>query len=102
MGDFDKAELYAEITYDNLRDEKNGTDQEVIEMAICAYILADVLHKKAKKEKKGTTWRAGDLVREAIYIRIHIDGDDHIEMAFNFDLLADLMGIFFLVMNIFF
>jgi hypothetical protein len=91
MGDFDKAEICAEITCDNLWDGKNETDQEGIEMAISAYNLADALHRKAKKEKKGTTWRAKDLVREAIDIRIHIDGDDHIEMAFYSDLLADLL-----------
>jgi hypothetical protein len=58
------AERYAEVTYMNLRDRKNGMDQEGEEIANGAYNLSNVIF-----QSDGDLSRAESLAREALRIR---------------------------------
>jgi hypothetical protein len=63
------AERYAVQTFDNLKDHKNGIDQEDPEFAQGAHNLADILC-----QVNGDIMRAEDLVREALRIRCQLYG----------------------------
>jgi flagellar hook assembly protein FlgD len=68
-GDLFDAEHYAQVTYGNLRDKKNGIDQEGEEMAMGAYNLANVILKQ-----NGDLIKAEELARESLRIRtLHHD-----------------------------
>jgi hypothetical protein len=55
------AERYAQVTYGNLRDKKNGIDQESEAVAMGAYNLANVIYLQ-----KGDLIKAEELVRESL------------------------------------
>jgi tetratricopeptide (TPR) repeat protein len=63
-GDLSNAERFAEQTYANLRDVKNGMDQEGEQIAYGAYNWADVIFK----QDNGDLIKAEGLVEEAIRI----------------------------------
>jgi hypothetical protein len=85
-GDLFDAERYAQVTYGNLRDKKNGIDQESEAVAMGASNLADVIYRQ-----KGDLIKAEELARESLRIRTLIHGiDDHcIGMSCN--LLAGIL-----------
>jgi flagellar hook assembly protein FlgD len=51
-GDLFDAECYAQVTYGNLRDKKNGIDQESEAVAEGAYNLADVIYRQKGARKR--------------------------------------------------
>jgi tetratricopeptide (TPR) repeat protein len=74
-GDFFNAERFAEQTYQNLRDIKNGMDQEGEEVAKGAYNLADVIHR----QDDGDLIKAEKLARESLRIRTRLySSNDHL------------------------
>jgi tetratricopeptide (TPR) repeat protein len=84
-GDFYDALRYAEITYANLRDKKNGMDQESRPVAKGAFNLADVIY-----QQKGDLIKAEKLAREALRINLLHDtfGDT---VGPSCDLLANIL-----------
>jgi tetratricopeptide (TPR) repeat protein len=73
-GDLFNAERFAEQTYANLRDVKNGMDQEGEEIAEGAYNLAGVL----LRQDDGDLIKAEKLARESLRIRTRLYGsNDH-------------------------
>jgi tetratricopeptide (TPR) repeat protein len=67
-GDLFNAERFAQQTYENLKDRKNGMDQEGEEVAMGSYNLADVIHRQ-----EGDLLKAEELAREALLIREKIN-----------------------------
>jgi hypothetical protein len=65
QGDYPNAERFSEQTYSNLRDVKNGMDQEGEQVAECAYNLADVIFR----QDDGDLIKAEGLARESLRIR---------------------------------
>eukprot|EP00596_Hydrurales_sp_CCMP1899_P001314 CAMPEP_0119035202 /NCGR_PEP_ID=MMETSP1177-20130426/2149_1 /TAXON_ID=2985 /ORGANISM="Ochromonas sp, Strain CCMP1899" /LENGTH=117 /DNA_ID=CAMNT_0006993173 /DNA_START=401 /DNA_END=751 /DNA_ORIENTATION=+ len=59
-GDLFDGERYAQVTYGNLRDKKNGIDQESEAVATGAYNLANVIYRQ-----KGDLIKAEELARES-------------------------------------
>jgi flagellar hook assembly protein FlgD len=84
-GDLFDAERYAQVTYGNLRDKKNGRDQESEEMATGAYNLADVIYRQ-----KGDLIKAEELARESLRIRTLIYGSNCQKVSLCCDLLAGI------------
>jgi hypothetical protein len=70
-GDLCKAELFAQMTLDSLRDPKNGLDQQSEAVAKGYYDLASVI-----EEQRGDMVKAEKLVRESIRIRVLVNSDD--------------------------
>jgi hypothetical protein len=68
--DLSNAERFAEQTYANLRDIKNGTDQEGEIMARGAYNFADII----SRQDDGDLIKAEGLAREALRIRDKLHG----------------------------
>jgi hypothetical protein len=66
-GDLFNAERFAEITYSNLKDHKNGIDQESEDVAMGAYNFAEVLYKQNSELIK-----AEELARKALGIRVRL------------------------------
>jgi tetratricopeptide (TPR) repeat protein len=66
-GDLKDAERFAEMTYMNLRDKKNGMDQDGEGVANGAQILAEVIY-----QLKGDLIKAEKLSREALRIKTHL------------------------------
>jgi hypothetical protein len=85
-GDLYDAERYAQVTYGNLRDKKNGMDQEGEKMATGAFNLADVLFKQ-----NGDLIKAEMLARESLRIRNLIHGSDHGIVQMSCYLLANIL-----------
>jgi hypothetical protein len=75
-GDLFDAECYAQVTYGNLRDKKNGIDQESDVVAISAYNLANVIYRQ-----KGDLdlIKAEEIARESLRIRTLIN-DSRVEL----------------------
>jgi hypothetical protein len=86
-GDYYDAERYAQVTYGNLRDKKNGMDQEGKEMASGAFNLANVICKQ-----EGDLIKAEELARESLRIRTLIFGSDRIIVQMSCYLLADILS----------
>eukprot|EP00596_Hydrurales_sp_CCMP1899_P004393 CAMPEP_0119039972 /NCGR_PEP_ID=MMETSP1177-20130426/9750_1 /TAXON_ID=2985 /ORGANISM="Ochromonas sp, Strain CCMP1899" /LENGTH=246 /DNA_ID=CAMNT_0007004543 /DNA_START=719 /DNA_END=1459 /DNA_ORIENTATION=+ len=80
------AQRFAEITYSNLRDKKNGMDQESEAVAMGAYNLAHVIY-----QQEGDRVKAEKLAREAIRIRTSIYGINSHTIGVSCDLLARIM-----------
>jgi tetratricopeptide (TPR) repeat protein len=68
QGDFSNAERFAEQTYLNLRDIKNGMDQEGEQVAQGAYFLSDVICR----QDDGDLIKAEGLARESLRIRTQL------------------------------
>jgi hypothetical protein len=65
IGDFFNAQRYAQVTYSNLRDKKNGIDQESEAVAKGAYNLSNVTFQ----QDDGDLVKAEELARESTRIR---------------------------------
>jgi tetratricopeptide (TPR) repeat protein len=87
-GDFYNAERYAEVTYSNLCDEKNGMNQEGEEMAGGAHNLADVIYRQ-----RGDLARAEELARKALRIRTLISGNNQNNVAVSCLVLANILMV---------
>jgi hypothetical protein len=85
-GDLFDAERYAQVTYDNLRDKKNGIDQESEAVAEGACNLARVIHRQ-----KGDLIKAEGLAREALRIRTFLFDSHHHNIEASSDLLARIL-----------
>jgi hypothetical protein len=86
-GDLYDAERYAQVTYGNLRDKKNGMNQEGKEMARGAYNLANVIYRQ-----EGDLIKAEMLARESLRIRTLIYGSDHGIVQISCYLLANILS----------
>jgi hypothetical protein len=69
QSDFSNAERFAEQTYANLRDIKNGMNQEGEQIAKGAYNLSDVIFR----QDDGDLIKAEGLARESLRIRIELN-----------------------------
>jgi tetratricopeptide (TPR) repeat protein len=85
--DLSNAERYAEQTYANLRDIKNGMDQEGELVAQGAYSLANVI----SRQDDGDLIKAEGLAREAIRIRDQLYGAHHGSLSLTYQLLARIL-----------
>jgi tetratricopeptide (TPR) repeat protein len=84
-GDLFDAERYAQVTYGNLRDKKNGIDQDSELVAKGAYNLAYVI-----LEQNGDLMKAEELARESLRIRTL---KDNINIGCCLVLLARIMVV---------
>jgi tetratricopeptide (TPR) repeat protein len=93
-GDLFDAERYAQVTYGNLRDKKNGINQESEAVAEGAYNLANVIY-----QQKGDLIKAEELARESLRIRSLIFGsvsdhqhyNDHYSVGISCNLVANIL-----------
>jgi hypothetical protein len=85
-GDLFDAERYAQVTYGNLRDKKNGMDQESDAVAIGAYNLADVIFRQ-----NGDLMKAEELARESLRISSLINGSNNHIVGSSCSLLAGIL-----------
>jgi tetratricopeptide (TPR) repeat protein len=83
---FYDAERYAEVTYGNLKDHKNGMDQKSEAIAQGAYSFANAIRCKG-----GDLIKAERLAREALSIRSQLYSSDHIKLASSCSLLATIL-----------
>jgi hypothetical protein len=87
QGDLFNAERFADQTYANLRDIKNGMDQEGYEVAMGAYNLADVIHR----QDDGDLIKAEKLARESIRIITRLYGINHHDIGTGCALLSKIL-----------
>jgi hypothetical protein len=80
------AERYAQVTYSNLRDKKNGTDQESEAVAMGALNLANVI-----VAQKGDLIKAEELARESLRTRTLIFGSNHQSVGRSCYFLTDIL-----------
>jgi tetratricopeptide (TPR) repeat protein len=83
---FYDAERYAEVTYGNLKDHKNGMDQKSETIAQGAYNFAVAIFRKG-----GGLIKAERLAREALSIRSRLYSSDHHKLASSCSLLAQIL-----------
>jgi hypothetical protein len=86
VGNFYDAERFAEVTYGNLKDHKNGMDQESEAIARGAYSFADAIRRKG-----GDIIKAERLARESLSIRSRLYSSDHYKLALSGSLLARIL-----------
>jgi hypothetical protein len=84
-GDFNKAELFAQMTLDSLKDSKNGLDQQSEAVAKGYFDLANVIH-----EQEGDHVKAEMLGRESLRIRV-LTSSNNSSLALAADLLASIL-----------
>jgi hypothetical protein len=84
-GNLVDAERYAEVTYANLQDHKNGMDQESEDVAMGAYDLANVILRQ-----DGDLIKAGKLARESIRIRTQLFGSNYNTVGMYCDHLGNI------------
>jgi hypothetical protein len=87
QGDLFNAGRFADQTYANLRDIKNGMNQKGEEVAEGAYNLADVIYR----QDDGDLIKAEKLARESLLIRTRLYGSHHHRMNKNCGLLAKIL-----------
>jgi hypothetical protein len=87
QGDLLNAERFAEQTYQNLRDIKNGMDQEGEEVAMGAYNLADVI----LRQDDGDLIKGEKLARESLRIRSRLYGSNHHRIGTSTRLLSRIL-----------
>jgi hypothetical protein len=85
-GDLFDAERYAQVTYGNLRDKKNGIDQESEAVAEGAYNLANVIF-----QQDGDLIKAEELARESLRIRSLIFDSNHQSVSISCNLVANIL-----------
>jgi tetratricopeptide (TPR) repeat protein len=83
---FYDAERYAEATYGNLKDHKNGMDQESEAIARGAHSFADAICRKG-----GDLMKAERLAREALSIISRLYSSDDSRLAICCSLLAKIL-----------
>jgi tetratricopeptide (TPR) repeat protein len=84
-GDLFDAERYAQVTYGNLRDGKNGIDQDSEAVALGAYNLANVILRQ-----DGDLIKAEELARESLRIPSLLNDSNH-EVGRACSLLASVL-----------
>jgi hypothetical protein len=84
--DFYNAESFGRVTYDNLRDKKNGIDQEGDAVATGAYNLALVILRQ-----DGDLIKAEELARECHRIRSLMEGGKYHGIGISSLLLASIL-----------
>jgi hypothetical protein len=87
-GDLFDAERYAQVTYGNLRDKKNGINQESENVAFGAFNLANVI---LRQNGAGDLVRAEFLARESLQIRNLIYGSNHVNVGLSCELVANIL-----------
>jgi tetratricopeptide (TPR) repeat protein len=85
-GDLFNSERFSQQTYENLRDRKNGMDQEGEAVANGSHNLANVIHRQ-----EGDLLKAEELAREALRIRSLIYNYDDHKIGGSCDLLARIL-----------
>jgi tetratricopeptide (TPR) repeat protein len=85
-GDLDKAELFAQMTLDSLRDPANQVDQDGPSVAIGYYNLGSVIHAQ-----QGDLDKAERLARESYRIEVHLNGKNHMDVAAASNVLANIL-----------
>jgi hypothetical protein len=85
-GNLFDAERYAQVTYGNLRDKKNGIDQESEAVAEGAHNLADVIYQQG-----GNLTKAEELARESLQICSLINDSNHHTVGKACNLLAGIL-----------
>jgi tetratricopeptide (TPR) repeat protein len=85
-GELDKAELYAQMTLDSLKDPRNGLDQQSEEASHGYYSLGLVIN-----QQKGDLEKAERLTRESLRIRLEIGDKDHHHVGESMSLLANIL-----------
>jgi tetratricopeptide (TPR) repeat protein len=85
-GDLFNAERFAQQTYENLKDRKNGMDQEGEEVAHGSHNLADVIYRQ-----DGDLLKAEELAREALRIRSLVHNSNDHRRSGSCDLLARIL-----------
>jgi tetratricopeptide (TPR) repeat protein len=85
-GDLYDAERYAQVTYGNLRDKKNGINQESETVAGGAYNLANVIY-----QQEGDLIKAEELARESLRIRSLINDSNYHSVGRSCNLLAHVL-----------
>jgi hypothetical protein len=84
-GNLFDAERYAQVTYGNLRDKKNGIDQESEAVAEGAHNLANVIYRQDGDLKK-----AEELARESLRIASLVKDSNHYRVGMACNLLANI------------
>jgi tetratricopeptide (TPR) repeat protein len=84
--DLEKAETFAQLTLDSLRDPANGVDQNSEAVAKGYYSLAKVINAA-----DGDYVKAEKLAREAYRIHVQLFGKDHHYVGFDASLLANVL-----------
>jgi hypothetical protein len=85
-GDFNKAELFAQMTLESLQDSKYGIDQEREAVANGNYDLGDVIY-----QQNGDYFKSEKLVRESLCIRTRLYNNDNVNIGRTFGFLADIL-----------
>jgi tetratricopeptide (TPR) repeat protein len=85
-GDFDRAETFAQMTLDSLKDPGNGLDQQSEEVARGYYDLGNVIC-----QQKGDLVKAEKLVRESLRIRSRLCDAHHQLLGMSSGLLASIL-----------
>jgi tetratricopeptide (TPR) repeat protein len=86
-GDYYDAERYAQVTYGNLRDKRNGINQESEAVANGAYNLANVIYRQ-----DGDLMKAEELARESLRIRTLINASNYSIVVLSCDILASILS----------
>jgi hypothetical protein len=89
QGDLLNAGRFAEQTYQNLKDIKNGMDQEGEEVADGAFNLADVI----LRQDNGDLIKAEKLARESLRIRTRLHGSHYRTVGISGALLGRILLI---------
>jgi tetratricopeptide (TPR) repeat protein len=87
LGDLSNAERFVEQTYANLRDIKNGMDQEGEQVAVGAHNWADVIFR----QEDGDLIKAEGLAREAVRIKDQFCNAHDSEVSAHYSLLARIL-----------
>jgi hypothetical protein len=88
-GDLDKAELYAQMTLDSLKDPANKVPQ-MSELVACGYHnLGRVIN-----HQNGDLVKAEMLIRESLRIRGHICGQYHPHIASGVTILGNIFCVY--------
>jgi hypothetical protein len=85
-GNLFDAERYDQVTYGNLRDKKNGIDQESEALALGAYNLADVIYRQ-----DGDLMKSEELAREHLRITSVIVNCNHDRVGRAYNILANIL-----------
>jgi tetratricopeptide (TPR) repeat protein len=85
-GDFEHAEMFAQLTLESLKDPGNGLDQQSEAVANGYYDLGHIIVKQ-----KGDLVKAEKLVRESLRIRTRLYGSDHARVGMSSSFLAHIL-----------
>lgn len=84
--DYEKAEIFAQMTLDSLKDPANGVDQLSEEVAVGYYNLANAIN-----QQKGDVMKCERLGRESLRIRTLLYDDHHLYVGSSARLLASIL-----------